>query len=152
MLRTATALPPFPAAGAAPLEEAPTSESDQRVMGQMETGDTADRATENHQIVGGRYAMSLGCSEAPLTQPSTASATVRVTASMSTGTEGGVTAIRRRRGQPQGSGRGSRPKSTGRRAATSGGRIPRAGGSEPPPAPDQRRGNHGETQPSREGK
>ena len=82
-LLTDTALPPFPAAGGAPPEgEALASESDSRVKGQMETGDTADRATKNPQIARGRDVTSLGRSGVPLTQPTAASAILVASASM----------------------------------------------------------------------
>ena len=69
-LRTDAALPRFAAAGAVPPEgKTPASESDLRVRGQMDPGDTAGRVTENSQIARGSDVMPLERSGIPLTQP-----------------------------------------------------------------------------------
>ena len=152
-LHSGTALPPFPTVGAAPpAGEALASESGPRVSGQVEPGDGADRGTENPQTTGGRDSTPPRRSGVPLAQPNSVSATPGATASRPIGAEGGAPATRGRRGRLRGSGRESRATSTGRGAATGRGRTPRPGGSEPPPAPDQRGGNGGESDLNREGR
>ena len=149
-LRTDAALPPFLVAGAAPPEgEAPALDSDLRVRGQKDPGDAAGRATENPQIDGGRDATPLGSSQVPLMPQRRFSNTW--SDRLYVYWRGRRGAGYKRCGRPRGSARGSRANIAERGAAPSQERIPRAGGSKPPPAPGQRRDNGGEVEPSREG-
>ena len=131
--------------------EAPASEGDPRVRGQVNQGNAAIVAMANLQTPRDRDATPPGRSEVPLTQPSATPATPGDTSSDSGDSAGEAAATRGRRGRSRGSERGSRATGNGRGAATNRGRIPRPGGSEPPSDPGSRRGSEPPSAPGPRG-